>query len=367
MGTPRDPTDPAKTPRGGIQMIARFLALGLALVLLVGCAPVVHHPLVPVTPLPTSTPRPIRLPVDDAPHDDLTEWWYYTGHLATADGQHYGFEFVIFQVERQNAPIYYAAHFAITDPQRREFHYDQKSWTLARAPTTFDIGTDSWSMAGDGYTDTLRATMPGYGINLTVSALKPPTFHGKDGVVSFGPAGDSYYYSTTRLAVEGSIDDHGLRRAVRGVAWKDRQWGNFLTVAGGGWDWFSVQLSDGSDLMLFLLRGPLGETSPSYGTLVPADGPSVELQPGAAGVTVTGHWTSPRTHAIYPSGWTLDLPDRRMQLQVQPVLPDQELDTRSSTGQVYWEGEVTIEGQDLGQPVTGQGYVELTGYASSRQ
>ncbi len=367
MGTPSDPADPARPPRGGIQVIGRSIALGLVLVLLVGCAPVAHRPLASATPLPTATPHPIRLPADDAPHDDLTEWWYYTGHLETPDHHHYGFEFVIFQVERQDAPIYYAAHFAITDPQRKEFHYDQKSWTLARAPTTFDIGTGGWTVTGDGYTDTLRATMPGYGVDLKVSALKHPTFHGHDGVVSFGPAGDSYYYSVTRLAVEGAIDDHGVRRTVHGVAWKDRQWGNFLTVAGGGWDWFSVQLSDGTDLMLFLLRGPLGTTSPSYGTLVPAEGPAVELQPGTASVTVTGHWTSPHTDATYPSGWTLDLPDRRMQLQVKPVLADQELDTRPSTGQVYWEGEVTIDGEDLGRPVTGQGYVELTGYAKPRQ
>ncbi len=346
-------------------MTGRFVWLGLVLTLLVGCAPVAHRPLAPATPVPTPTPYPIRLPADDAPHADLTEWWYYTGHLATSDNLRYGFEFVIFQVMRQGAPIYYAAHVAVTDHQRREFHYAQKSWTRARAPTTFSIGTNDWHLSGSGQTDVLAATMPGYGIDLAVSALKPPTFHGKDGVVSFGPAGDSYYYSGTRLAVEGTVDDHGVRRAVQGLAWKDRQWGNFLTVAGGGWDWFSLQLSDGTDLMLFLLRGPLGETSPSYGTLVPADGPPVTLRPGATRVTVDGSWTSPRTDATYPSGCTLDLLDRRMHLQLKPVLQDQELDARASTSQIYWEGEVTVEGQNLGHAVTGQGYVELTGYAKS--
>lgn len=344
-------------------MSGRYLWLGLLVALLVGCASTPHRPLEPATPAATPTPRPIRLPADDAPHADLTEWWYYTGHLDSADGQQYGFEFVVFQVERQDAPVFYAAHFAITDHQRQQFHFDQRSWTLARAPASFALGTGDWQMTGDGTFDALKASMPGYAIDLKVSALKAPTLHGNDGVVSFGPAGDSYYYSDTRLAVQGSIVDHGIPRKVQGLAWKDRQWGNFLTVAGSGWDWFSIQLSDGTDLMLFLLRGSIGQVSPAYGTLVSTDGASETLPPGAARVAVIGHWTSPHTGAVYPANWSIDLPDQRMQLKIKPVLPDQELDTRASTGQVYWEGEVTIDGQNQGHSVNGQGYVELTGYA----
>lgn len=344
-------------------MVSRSVCLLLLVTFLAGCATAPHRPLEPATPVPTATPRPIRLPADDAPHSDLTEWWYYTGHLATDDGQQYGFEYVIFQVERQGAPIFYAAHFAITDHQRQEFHYDQRSWTTDRAPTSFKLGTGDWSIAGDGSLDALKASMPGYAIDLNLSPAKPPTFHGKDGVISFGPVGDSYYYSDTRLNVQGTVDDHGVTRPVRGLAWKDRQWGNFLTVRGGGWDWFSVQLADGTDLMLFLLRGSLGEVSPAYGTLVSPDGRASTLPPDAATVAVTDHWTSPHDGATYPSGWTIDLPSQEMKLTLRPVLRDQELDTRASTGQIYWEGEVTIDGQHGGQPVTGQGYVELTGYA----
>jgi predicted secreted hydrolase len=365
VGAERDAAHSPKTADGDVEMIGRYGWLGLVLALLVGCAPVVHRPLVPVTPVPTPTPHPIRLPADDAPHNDLTEWWYYTGHLTATDGQQYGFEFVIFQVERKDAPIYYAAHFAITDHQRREFHYDQRTWTVAKAPTSFDIGTDGWRMSGNGQVNALKASMPSYAIDLTITPLKPPTFHGNDGVVSFGPAGDSYYYSDTRLAVEGSVDDHGVPRKVQGIAWKDRQWGNFVTGT-GGWDWFSVQLDDGTDLMLFLLRGPLGQTSPAYGTLVPPDGPAVPLKVDAAHVAVADHWTSPHTDAIYPSGWSIDLPANGMQLELTPVLRDQELDTRATTGQIYWEGEVAIHGENLGRPVTGQGYVELTGYAKGK-
>lgn len=342
--------------------MARLLWLVLAL--LVGCAPYPHRPLAPATPLPTATPRPIRLPADDAPHHDLTEWWYYTGHLTSTDGRTYGFEFVIFQVERAQAPVFYAAHVAITDHRRREFRYDQRSWTLAAPPTSLDLGAAGWHLTGGQGGDHLQAVMPGYAIDLRVSPLKPPTLEGKDGVVSFGPAGDSYYYSDTRLAAQGTIDDHGVQRRVDGLAWKDRQWGNFLvaTSGGGGWDWFSVQLSDGTDLMLFLLRGPMGEESPSYGSVVPAVGPAEPLSPGAARIEATGHWTSPHTGITYPSGWSIEMPGRGLSLRLQPVLRDQELDTRASTGTVYWEGEVTVAGKHDGRVVTGNGYVELTGY-----
>src|SRR5579883_2043280 len=149
-----------------MSLIVRFARLLLLAAVLAGCASAPHRPLEPATPVPTATPHPIHLPADDAPHDDLTEWWYYTGHLDADGGQAYGFEMVIFQVERQGAPIFYAAHFAITDHQRREFHYAQRTWTADRAPATFDLRNGDWGMTGEGSFDALKATMPGYAIDL---------------------------------------------------------------------------------------------------------------------------------------------------------------------------------------------------------
>ncbi|HEX5414635.1 MAG TPA: lipocalin family protein, partial [Chloroflexota bacterium] len=335
----------------------------LLLILLTACSSYPHQPLRPATPVPTATPRPIQLPADDAPHANLTEWWYYTGHLATASGQQYGFEYVIFQIERAGAPEYYAAHFAITDHQRSEFHYDQQTWTREAAPTSFNLGNGSWTMRGSGNADLLVATMPSYGIQIQVTPQKPPALHGTNGVVSFGPVGDSYYYSDTRMSVSGTVTDHGSTQPVTGEAWKDRQWGNFLATQGGGWDWFSVQLSDGREVMLFLLRGALGEVSPAYGTLVSADGKTTSLPAGAARVTPTGQWTSPASHATYPMGWTVDLPSEQLQITLSPVLKNQELDATKSTGQIYWEGEATIAGTASSKPIGGKGYVEMTGYA----
>jgi predicted secreted hydrolase len=303
------------------------------------------------------------LPADDTPHNDLTEWWYYTGHLGGPSGASYGFEMVVFQVERQNVPVFYAAHLALSDHRRRQFFFDQRTWSLDRPPDRFDLGTDTWQIQGGNGSDVLKGTLQDYAIDLRVTPVKPPALHGTNGVVSFGPAGDSYYYSSTRMSVQGTLTDHGTATAVSGEAWKDRQWGNFLTARGGGWDWFSLQLSDGTDLMLFVLRGASGETLPVYGTLVAPDGSEETLGPNPARVTALGSWESPASHATYPSGWTVDLSDRDVKLRAEPVIPDQELDTRESTGQFYWEGEVTILGQSRGRPVSGTGYVELTGYA----
>lgn len=343
----------------------REALLALALPVVSACATPVHQPLRAATPLPTPTPRPIRLPADDAPHDDLTEWWYYTGHLSGSRGQRYGFEFVIFQVKRQDIPVYYPSHFAITDWQRRAFHYDQRAWSREESPKEFNLTDGDWLIGGDGRSDRLRAGLAGYRIDLETTSTKPPVHHGTNGVVSFGPVGDSYYYSDTRLAVSGTLIDHGVSLPVRGEAWKDRQWGNFLTVsgAGSGWDWFSLQLDDGSELMLFLLRGAFGEVSPSYGTVISPDGQSRTLAPNEARVQPTSHWTSPHTHATYPQSWTITLPGRGLVLSVRPVIPDQELDTTQTTGQIYWEGEVEVTGTSDGMMVSGQGYVELTGYA----
>jgi predicted secreted hydrolase len=270
---------------------------------------------------------------------------------------------VVFQVERQDVPVIYAAHLAVTDHQRQQFVYDQRTWSLERPPARFDLGTDSWHIGGVNGSDLLKGTLRDYSIDLGVTPVKPPALHGTNGVVSFGPAGDSYYYSSTRLSVQGTLTDHGAVIAVSGEAWKDRQWGNFLTIRGGGWDWFSLQLSDGTDVMLFVLRGVAGETLPVYGTLVAPDGTAETLGPNPATVAALGTWVSPHSHAAYPAGWSVHVRGQDINVRADPVLPDQELDTRLSTGQFYWEGEVKISGQSHGKPITGKGYVELTGYA----
>jgi len=311
---------------------------------------------------PTASLPPVRFPQDEAPHGDLTEWWYYTGHLQ-AGNRRYGFELVVFQAVRGALPRSYVAHFAITDIKRRTFAYEQKQYTGPQPAQGdgFNLRLGTWTMRGADGRDQLRAAMGNYGIDLALESLKPTVLHDRDGVISFGPAGDSYYYSRTRMRLQGTITDHGRQLPVTGLAWMDHQWGNFISVAGGGWDWYSTHLDDGADLTVSVVRDLEGSTILEYGTYVDKRGQATHLTAEQITIQATDEWTSPTSGARYPSGWRLRIPSKRLDLMVQPVIRDQELDTRGTTGVAYWEGAVAVTGS-----ATGRGYVELTGYAKRK-
>ena len=391
--------------------IRRLLPALLALVLAACSGPVLANPpaarpsAAPRTPVPAAPadPQPVVLPRDDGPHDRLTEWWYYTGHLAAADGRTFGFEYVIFRAERGGFPVSWASHLAITDESANRFAYGQRSeigpqvdhsprdangkpsgFALrlvgldpARPATDASPATDAnvaWTMAGSGGRDTLSATlgpaeaaataMPkGLGVQLALTPLGPPVLHDRDGWVDFGAAGGSYYYSRTRMTTAGTLLVDGERVAVTGTAWFDHQWGDFIAVGAGGWDWFAVNLDDGTDLTVSLIRNADGTYPLVYGTLVRPDGTSRYVARGEISVDALGQWTSARTGATYPSGWHVRVSGAALDLVVVPTLRDQELDTRATTGVVYWEGSQRVTGTRAGRSVTGKAYVELTGYA----
>ncbi len=318
---------------------------------------------------------PVRFPQDEAPHRDLTEWWYYTGHLnaVTPDGQthHYGFELVFFQALRSDYPPIYPAHFAISDIARGEFHYDQRRLTEPNAiipngtsSAGFNVSVGDWSARGLGGQDHLQASMQNYAINLDLRGLKPVTLHNGNGLITYGQGGFSYYYSRTRMAVTGTLLDHGQTLQVNGTAWMDHQWGNFLTLGGGGWDWFSIQLNDQSELMIYLIRDANGNPTSTYIGYIEPDGQSLLLPAQALRADVLDRWASPATGITYPSGWQLTINEPHLQasLTLQPELKNQELVVTQSTGNTYWEGAVSIQGQSGGRAIQGEGYVELTGY-----
>ena len=392
----------------------RVVAISLLAALLVGCsasgAPILANPPAPrpsisaptAPPATVQDPLPIELPRDDGPHDRLTEWWYYTGHLvatgpqASAVRRTFGFEFVIFRAERGAFPTTWASHLAITDETGDAFHYAQRLEVGASVdrsprdddgvPTGFDLaltgldptdpstaGRPAWSMAGSGGTDRLSAaiapaaaaaqgTIP-LGLDLRLAARKPPALHDRDGWIDFGPGGGSYYYSRTDMAANGSLTLGDTTFQVDGSGWFDHQWGDFISVGGGGWDWFAVNLADGTDLTLSLVRDADGTYPLVYGTLVAADGSTRHLARDAFEVAVTGHWTSPVTGAAYPAGWRVTIPGDKLVIDLKPTVADQELDTRATTGVVYWEGSQRVSAIRNGVPLGGQAYVELTGYA----
>jgi predicted secreted hydrolase len=345
-------------------------------------------------------PLPEVLPRDDAPHDRLTEWWYDTGHLRAADGATYGFEFVIFRAERGRLPVSWASHLAITDETGNRFVYAQRQEigpqvdrSLADGDGTetgrFDLsltGLDpatmgamarpAWSMTGGGGHDHLVAALDpaeataagspgGLGLDLEVAATKPAALHDHDGWIDFGPAGGSYYYSRTAMRATGTLTLDGRTIAVDGTAWFDHQWGDFISVGGGGWDWFAVNLDDGTDITLSLVRNADGSYPLVYGTEVAPDGTVTHLDRDAFTVDVTDHWRSPRTGAEYPAAWTIEIPGDDLTIRLRPTVAAQELDTRATTGVVYWEGSQVVHGQRGTRMLGGRAYVELTGYAAS--
>jgi RND superfamily putative drug exporter len=375
---------------------AALLIVGLPLLGACGPGPILANPPAPhptsVAPSPAPSrqpdPIPVSLPRDDAPHDRLTEWWYYTGHLEAGDGRRFGFEFVIFRAERGRFPVTWASHFAITDETGTAFHYAQRTAFGAQVdraqPGTagFDLaiadaaGEAPWSMAGDGRADRLLVDMTaeeaaaaaspgGLGLALVLGATKPASLHDGDGWIDFGAGGSSYYYSRTAMEANGSLTIDGAAVDVTGTAWFDHQWGDFIAVGGGGWDWFAVNLDDGTDLTLSLVRNADGSYPLVYGTVVDAGGTTHHLSREAFEVQVTDRWTSPRTGAEYPAGWRILVPGEDLAIDLRPTVADQELDTRASTGVVYWEGSQVVRATRDGRPVGGEAYVELTGYGPS--
>lgn len=322
----------------------------------------------PVPATPPVSPIPIAFPRDDGPHDVPIEWWYYTGHLFTETGERYGFQMVVFEGQRDEL-LGYAAHAAVVDDARGTFRYDEKlvigdSVSIEVPGGGYDLQLGEWRMRGANGNDRLSAQIPGYAFDLRTRSTKPAALHDGDGFVDYGSGQYSYYYSRTRLETVGTLEVDGEVLKVQGEAWMDHQWGNFTTWDGGGWDWFALQLDDGSDLMLYVVYAPDGTPGIVDGSLVAPDGTVTALGEGDFTATPTGSWRSPATGTEYPSGWSVELPAASLALSVTPDVPGQELDTTWSTGQIYWEGQVTVEGVRDGAPVGGLGYVELTGYAT---
>jgi predicted secreted hydrolase len=304
----------------------------------------------------------IVLPQDESPHRTNMEWWYYTGHLWTQSGDRYGFELTIFQTfagvgdDRQ---VGYVGHFAISDPQNKDHVYDQKIIAPPDVYDSFNLRVEDWIIRGNGTQDRLIANMDGFAIDLTCISTKPVAFNGDRGVIDMGSGGTSFYYSKTRMEVTGTLTVGTTEEEVTGIAWSDHQWGDFDVFGSDGWDWFSLQLDDNTELMIFLLHFKDGTTDITGGTFVDADGCYSHFSNYE--ITALGSWESPRfpepRYDPYPYGWDLEVPDHDLVLNLMPVFEDQELDCRSTTLNTYWEGEVEITGT-----VGGIGYVELAGY-----
>ena len=328
-------------------------------------------------------PRTFVFPQDHGPHPDYrNEWWYMTGNLDAEDGRRLGFELTIFRFalapeKSESASAWhtnqvYIAHFALTDAAGKRFYvaerFSRGALGLAGARAEpFRVWIDDWEIAvateaGASERWRLQASDNEFALDLALVAEKTPVLNGIDGLSqkSVEPGNASYYYSITRWRTAGRVRIDGEDFSVSGFSWLDREWSSSALAADQqGWDWFALQLADGSELMFYNLRKTDGSQDVhSAGTWIPATGSARHIPRDQMSISVTNTWTSP-SGGVYPSAWELRLPEYGLSLRVVPVLDDQELFATVR----YWEGAVDVAGERNNIKINGRGYVELTGYA----
>ena len=329
--------------------------------------------------LPARPGYEFSFPRDHGSHDEYqTEWWYYTGHLRTEKGKRYGFELTFFRVgvvppgapartnwDLRNLAL---AHFAVTDIDGKSFRYEEKlnrssPFTAAASNTHLDVFNEGWraTTLPDG-SWRINAFAGKDSIELVLSSEKPPAIHGENGVSlkALGEGHASHYYSMTRMTARGTVN----AQPCTGLVWMDHEFGSAaLRENQRGWDWFSIQLDNDIELMVYLIRRDDGSPDvTSSGSLVTPDGTVIHLRRDDLTIQTTGHWTSSKSKATYPMGWRMLVPKFGISLTLTPVLRDQELVTRKSTQVTYWEGAVEVSGSFRNEAAKGEGYVELTGY-----
>ncbi len=369
-------------------------------------------------------PKEFQFPADHGPHPGYrTEWWYYTGNLFTEDDRHFGYQFTIFRnqlsppdadpnvapdaklnfsqntdpqaghfsgTETDPGPPgsqdrsswatdqLYLAHFAISDINNEEHHYEERfsrgAAGLAGAEADpFRIWLEDWSaertddhspVGEEALPVTIRARNEQMGMDLVLNPVKPIVLHGNQGYdpKGSGPGNASYYLSFTRMQTRGTITIGQTEYDVSGYSWMDHEWStSVLGEDQEGWDWFSLQLSDGYDLMYYQLRNKDGTLSPyATGTLIDPDGNTIALGDGDVALEEQEHWTSPHTGGTYPVTWRLSIPSQSLNLEIAGYFPDQEMNVSVT----YYEGAVNVRGTREDEPVRGYGFVEMTGRIS---
>ena len=315
-----------------------------------------------VTPAPEDT---VRLPHDEGAHLSGLEWWYFNGHLTTENGQEFSYHFVTFQSALTSGLTPRLAQLSWADHVNGLHLTEEKPDVSLLEPLSdeFDLPIAGWRMSGNGELYHLNFGTGDYTVELEAVSQKPAVLHHGAGLVDLGTAGKTYYYSRTRLETSGTVSVSGVSHPVTGVSWMDHQWGDFTTM-GIGWDWLSLNLDDGSDLMVSVVWEQAGHKPVSaYGTYIPADSDPVHLPGNDISLDSTGTWTSSVTGAVYPMNWKLRVDSLELDLTLTPSMEEAEFALSAFIPMIYWEGSVVATGTRNGAPVAGRGFVEMVGYA----
>ena len=315
-----------------------------------------------VTPAPEET---VRLPQDEGAHLSGLEWWYFNGHLSTESGQEFSYHFVTFQSVLPSGLTPRLAQLSWAD-HLNGLHLTEEEVAvplLEPGSGEFDLPIAGWRMSGNGELYHLKFGAGDYTVELEAVSQKPAVLHHGTGLVDLGVAGKTYYYSRTRLETSGTVSVSGVSHPVTGISWMDHQWGDF-TTRDIGWDWLSLNLDDGSDLMVSVVWERAGHKPiSSYGTYIPTDSAPVHLPGNDISLDSTGTWTSSVTEAVYPMNWKLRVDSLELDLTLTPSIEEAEFDLSAFVPMVYWEGSVVAKGTRNGAPVAGRGFVEMVGYA----
>jgi len=326
-------------------------------------------------------PKEFTFPPDHGPHNLYrSEWWYFTGNLKNPQGRQFGYELTFFRfalkpemLESKSAwrtNQLYMAHLTLTDVEKGRFYTDERfsragNGLAGASNKKYQVWLYDWSAKTEGETDfplSLKASSDDFAIDLLLTSPKTIVLQGDRGLSqkSREPGNASYYYSFPRLATEGSVSVAGNKFSVTGASWMDREWStSALSDEQSGWDWFALQLSDNSELMFYQLRRKDGQPdNNSSGSFVLADNSKISLKERDVIIKLLDSWKSPHSKITYPSRWQLVVPAQNLEIEIMPLLNDQELNVSYR----YWEGAVSVKGTKNGQPISGQGYVELAGY-----
>ncbi len=327
-----------------------------------------------------------QFPRDFFSHDDFRiEWWYYTGHLEDDSDHQFGYQITFFRValegtdKIENASKWkidqiYFAHLAVSDLHEQKFYHFERinRQGVMNAGAKSDqllVWNEDWVLVDGEQGHHMKAFEKGTGLDLKLTPVKPLVFHGTNGVSKKGSdeGNASHYFSYTRMKTEGRVFINGKSYQVHGLSWMDHEFSsNQLNSELAGWDWFSFQLNEGSEVMLYQLRKKDGSIDAfSSGSLIDSKNKSKHLQLKDFTVTVKDYWSSKKTSIRYPAAWLVTLPEENTRLTVTPDMKDQELSGLRSISGSYWEGSVTVKGTHQGQPVEGKGFVELVGYGKA--
>jgi predicted secreted hydrolase len=326
-------------------------------------------------------PKAFVFPQDHGPHNAYrSEWWYFTGNLKNPQGRQFGYELTFFRFALKSPMLesksvwrsnqMYMAHLTLTDVENNRFYTDERisragNDLAGAANNRFQVWLYDWSVRTEGKADfplRMRANTDQFAIDLLLTPQKRYVLQGNEGLSqkSREPGNASYYYSYPRLDTKGILSVADKSFSVAGVSWMDREWStSALSEEQSGWDWFALQLSDNTELMYYQLRRKDGQPDmKSAGSYILSDNSKISLNQQQVKIHSKDHWKSPHSKIIYPSQWRMEIPVLGLELEVVPLISDQELNVSYR----YWEGAVRVTGTKNGKPVSGQGYVELAGY-----